>query len=48
VAEVSASHKNIRSFHGKPIIGYSIEVAIKSGLFETVMVSTDDVEIAAN
>lgn len=31
---------------GKPIIAYSIEAALKSGLFETVMVSTDDREIA--
>ena len=38
--------KNIRSFHGKPIIAYSIETALKSGLFADVVVSTDDVEIA--
>ena len=38
--------KNIKPFLGKPIIAYSIEIAIKSGLFDTVMVSTDDVEIA--
>ena len=38
--------KNIRNFLGKPIIAYSIEVAIKSGLFNEVMVSTDDEEIA--
>jgi len=38
--------KNIRDFLGKPIIAYSIEVALKSGLFEEVMVSTDDKEIA--
>ncbi len=38
--------KNIRSFHGKPIIAYSIEVALKSGLFDEVMVSTDNAEIA--
>ena len=38
--------KNIRNFLGKPIIAYSIELAIKSGLFEEVMVSTDDKEIA--
>ncbi len=38
--------KNIRSFLGKPIIAYSIEVALKSGLFNEVMVSTDDKEIA--
>lgn len=37
--------KNIRDFLGKPIIAYSIESALKSGLFEEVMVSTDDLEI---
>lgn len=31
---------------GRPIIAYSIEAALGSGLFEEVMVSTDDVEIA--
>lgn len=39
--------KNVRDFLGKPIIAYSIETALKSGLFEEVMVSTDDEEIAA-
>lgn len=39
-------HKNIREFCGKPIIVYSIEVALRSGLFDEVMVSTDDPEIA--
>lgn len=39
--------KNIKPFMGKPIIAYSIEAALKSGLFEEVMVSTDDEEIAA-
>jgi N-acylneuraminate cytidylyltransferase len=38
--------KNIKPFNGKPIIGYSIEAAIKSGIFDEVMVSTDDEEIA--
>lgn len=38
--------KNIKDFLGKPIIAYSIETALKSGLFDEVMVSTDDVEIA--
>lgn len=37
--------KNIRNFLGKPIIAYSIEAAIKSELFDEVMVSTDDPEI---
>lgn len=39
--------KNIRSFLGKPIIAYSIEAALHSGLFDTIMVSTDSEEIAA-
>lgn len=39
-------HKNIKEFLGKPIIAYSIEAALKSGLFDEVMVSTDDAEIA--
>ena len=38
--------KNIRNFFGKPIMIYSIETALKSGLFENVMVSTEDEEIA--
>lgn len=37
--------KNIREFFGKPIISYVIDVAIKSKLFDQVMVSTDDTEI---
>ena len=38
--------KNIKPFLGKPIIAYSIEAALKSGIFDEVMVSTDDVEFA--
>jgi N-acylneuraminate cytidylyltransferase len=38
--------KNIKPFMGKPIIAYSIEAALKSGLFDEVMVSTDDEEFA--
>ncbi|MEO5571430.1 MAG: pseudaminic acid cytidylyltransferase [Bacteroidia bacterium] len=38
--------KNIRNFLGKPIISYSIQAAIDSNLFEEIMVSTDDNEIA--
>jgi len=37
--------KNIKNFLGKPIIAYSIEAALKSGLFAEVMVSTEDDEI---
>ena len=38
--------KNIRHFCGKPIIAYSIEAALNSGVFEQVVVSTDDAAIA--
>lgn len=38
--------KNIRPFLGKPIIAYSIETALQSRLFDEVMVSTEDDEIA--
>ena len=39
--------KNTRSFHGKPIIAYSIETALASGLFDGgVWVSTEDPWIA--
>lgn len=38
--------KNIKEFHGKPLISYSIESAINSNLFSNVIVSTDDEEIA--
>ncbi len=38
--------KNIRDFLGKPIMAYSIQAALDSGLFDEVMVSTDDEEIA--
>jgi N-acylneuraminate cytidylyltransferase len=38
--------KNIKNFCGKPVIAYSIEAALASGLFSEVMVSTDDQEIA--
>lgn len=38
--------KNIKDFCGKPIIVYSIEAALNSAIFDEVMVSTDDKEIA--
>jgi len=38
--------KNIRIFFGRPVIEYSIEAALKSGVFDEVMVSTDSEEIA--
>jgi N-acylneuraminate cytidylyltransferase len=38
--------KNIKPFSGKPMIAWSIEAAKSSGLFERIIVSTDDEEIA--
>lgn len=38
--------KNKKEFLGRPILCYSIEAALSSGLFEEVMISTDDEEIA--
>jgi pseudaminic acid cytidylyltransferase len=38
--------KNIKAFHGKPMIDYAIAAAIASGVFDRVIVSTDDEEIA--
>lgn len=38
--------KNIKSFCGKPMIAWSIEAAKASGLFDHIIVSTDDEEIA--
>jgi N-acylneuraminate cytidylyltransferase len=38
--------KNIKPFRGKPIIAWSIDAARSSGLFDRVIVSTDDAEIA--
>jgi len=37
--------KNIKDFFGKPLIAYSIEVALASNLFEKVVVTTDDKSI---
>ena len=38
--------KNIKDFLGRPIIAYTIEAALESQIFDEVMVSTDDEEIA--
>lgn len=38
--------KNIKPFCGKPMIAYSIEAAIRAGIFDEIIVSTDDEEIA--
>ena len=40
------ANKNIKSFAGKPIIGWTIEKAFKTKLFKSVIVSTDDKRIA--
>ena len=39
--------KNIKIFHGQPMIAWSIQAAIDSGCFDEIWVSTDDEEIAA-
>ncbi len=39
--------KNIKPFLGRPMIAYTIEAALKSGVFDRIIVSTDDEEIAA-
>lgn len=38
--------KNIRDFCGRPILSYSIDAARSAGVFDEIMVSTDDEEIA--
>lgn len=38
--------KNIRPFHGRPMIAWSIQAALQSGIFDHVLVTTDDPEIA--
>lgn len=38
--------KNIKLFHGKPMIAYAIQTAHSSNLFDKIIVSTDDQEIA--
>lgn len=39
--------KNIKEFMGKPMIAYAIDACIKSNIFDEIMVSTDDDEIAS-
>ena len=39
--------KNVRPFYGKPMIAWSIEAVLAAGVFDAVVVSTDDEEIAA-
>jgi len=38
--------KNIKDFFGKPLIAYSIQTALESNLFDKIIVTTDDKEIA--
>ena len=38
--------KNIRLFHGRPMIAWSISAALEADLFDRIIVSTDDAEIA--
>ena len=38
--------KNIKEFYGKPLIAYSIQAALESKLFDKIIVTTDDEEIA--
>lgn len=38
--------KNIREFMGRPMIAYAIDASLRADIFDTVMVSTDDAEIA--
>lgn len=38
--------KNVKEFCGKPMIAYSIQAALDSGVFDEIMVSTDSAEIA--
>ena len=39
--------KNIRTFHGKPMIAWSIDAAKSAGCFDRIVVSTDDPDIAS-
>lgn len=38
--------KNIRVFAGKPMIAHAIDAALASGMFDRVIVSTDDQQVA--
>ena len=38
--------KNIANVAGKPLISYTIEAALESGIFERIIVTTDSPEIA--
>ena len=43
---VRVPRKNIKVFHGKPMLAYPIRAAQESGLFDLIVVSTDDADIA--
>ncbi|MEO3428956.1 pseudaminic acid cytidylyltransferase [Pelagibius sp. CAU 1746] len=38
--------KNIRPFRGRPMLAWSVAAALEAGVFDAVMVSTDDAEVA--
>ena len=42
----SIPRKNIKLFAGKPLIAWSVDVALKSGIIDRLIISTDDTEIA--
>ena len=46
IGSKSITEKNIKLFSGKPIIAWSIQAAIRANIFDEVIVSTDDEEIA--
>ena len=39
--------KNVKTFGGKPMIAWSVQAARDTGIFDRIVVSTDDAEIAA-
>jgi len=39
-------HKNIKDFQGRPLLARTIETVRKSGIFDTIVVSTDDLDTA--
>ena len=43
---VGLPRKNIRPLCGTPLIGYTIKAALESGIFDKIIVSTDDEQIA--
>jgi pseudaminic acid cytidylyltransferase len=38
--------KNLRCLDGKPLLAYTVEAALQSGMFDRVIVTTDDPQIA--